>query len=303
MQVHVGLDLLKVEWTRSVACIGTFDGVHLGHRQVISTTVERARDRGLPSVVITFDRHPAATLAPERCPPAVGSLSSNLARFQELGVSLALVLPFDRALADTSAEDFFARVMINAVHADLVVVGHDFAFGHDRVGNTQWLGERIQTEVIAPFEIGGARVSSSAIRRAIQQGQMEQAATLLGHPFAIDGTVIYGAQLGRKLGYPTANLARTYAQVTPADGIYAGRAVTERGSFEAAISIGGRPTIDATSRSIEAYLLDYKGESLYGTSITLQVQRKLRDQVKFDDLEALKEQMAKDVANVRGVKL
>ncbi len=300
MQVHVGLDLLNVEWIRSVACIGTFDGVHLGHRCVIETTVARAQDRGLPSVVITFDRHPASVLAPERCPQPIASLSSNLERFAQIGVNLALVLPFTRQLADTPAEEFFESVIQERVRADLVVVGHDFAFGHDRLGTPAWLESRIATEVVPPFEVQGTRVSSSAIRRAIVEGRMEDAERWLGHPFAIEGVVVHGAQLGRKLGYPTANLARTFAQVTPAEGVYAGLAKTDRGDFLAAISIGGRPTIDATSRTFEAYLLDYKGESLYGTSMTLEIQRKLRNQIKFNDLEALKEHMAKDVAAVRG---
>lgn len=300
MQVHVGLDLLKVEWNRSVACIGTFDGVHLGHRQVIEATVARSLERGLPSVIITFDRHPASILVPDRCPRPIASLDSNLHQFRKMGISLALVLPFTRQLADTSAEQFFDEAIRTCVRADLVVVGHDFAFGHDRVGTPDWLATRIETEVIPAFEIGGTRISSSAVRRAVAEGHVEVANTLLGRPFAIEGAVVRGAQLGRKLGYPTANVARTFNQITPGDGIYSGEARTQNGRFRAAISIGGRPTIDATSRTIEAYLLDYKGESLYGTSITLEVQRKLRDQIKFEDLESLKEQMAKDVAIVRG---
>ena len=150
------------------------------------------------------------------------------------------------------------------------------------------------------FEVDAHLVSSSSIRRDISSGQLEPAAAWLGRPFAIEGVVVHGAQLGRKLGYPTANIGRSFDQITPSEGVYAGEAHTKHGRYLAAISIGGRPTIDATSRTLEAYLLDYKGESLYGTSITLDIWRKLRDQVKFDDLEALKEQMAKDVVAVRG---
>jgi riboflavin kinase/FMN adenylyltransferase len=300
MQTHFGIDLLEAEWPRAVACIGTFDGVHLGHAQVISSAVSSARDRGLPAVVITFDRHPAAVLAPDRCPLAVASIRSNLERFAELGVAASLVLPFDRALADTRAEDFLLTVVRNAVKADLLVVGHDFAFGHDRVGTADWLKDRIETVVIPPYEVDGVRVSSSSVRRAIAAGQMREAHTWLGRPFAIEGVVVHGAAMGRKLGYPTANLARSFRQVTPGDGVYVGTARCSEGSYRAAISVGLRPTIDATTRTIEAYLLDYKGDSLYGQSIALDFERRLRDQVKFDSLESLKEQMAKDVAEARG---
>ena len=189
------------------------------------------------------------------------------------------------------------RCQLGAEH---IVVGHDFAFGHDRMGTPEWLTDRISTEIVPAFEVDGHRVSSSSIRRAISNGQLEAATSWLGRPFAIEGVVVHGAQLGRKLGYPTANIGRSFDQITPCEGVYAGEAHTSRGRYLAAISIGGRPTIDATSRTLEAYLLDYKGESLYGTSITLDIWRKLRDQVKFDDLEALKEQMAKDVVAVRG---
>lgn len=300
MQTHFGLDLLESEWPRAVACIGTFDGVHLGHQQVIESAVAHARERGLPAVVITFDRHPAAILAPERCPLAVASIRSNLDRFAALGVAMSLVLPFDRQLADTTASDFLEHVIRDAVRADLLVVGHDFAFGHDREGTQDWLHDRIETVVVPPYEVDGVRVSSSAVRKAISEGRIEDAKRWLGRPFAIEGVVVHGAAMGRKLGYPTANIARSFRQVTPNDGVYVGAARTDYGVFKAAISVGHRPTLDATTRTIEAYLLDYRDDSLYGRSIALEFERRLRDQVKFDSLESLKEQMARDVAAARG---
>lgn len=300
MQVHFGSDLLRVEWSKSVACIGTFDGVHLGHRKIIETAVANARSRGLPTVVITFDRHPAAVLAPDRCPLPVASIRSNLAQFTLLGVELTLVLPFDRGLADTTAESFYEAVIRNAVRAESMVVGHDFAFGHDRVGTTSWLAERIDTEVVPPFEMNGTRVSSSAVRAAVSEGRMSDAAAWLGRPYAIEGVVVHGAQLGREIGYPTANLARTFRQITPSDGVYTGTAHLGPDRYRAAISIGVRPTIGDTDATIEAYLLDYKGSSLYGRSIKLDIEKRLRDQERFDSLESLKEQIAADVAAARG---
>lgn len=300
MQTHFGIDLLEPEWSRSVACIGTFDGVHLGHREVIASAVAKATERGLPAVVITFDRHPAAILAPDKCPLAVASIRSNLEQFAAMGVALSLVLPFDRHLADTSAEDFLHNVVQSAVKADLLVVGHDFAFGHDRVGTPNWLQDRIETIVVPPYELDGVRVSSSAVRRAVSDGRMEDANRWLGRPFSVEGVVVHGAAMGRKLGYPTANLARSFRQATPADGVYVGTARTDHGIYRAAISVGVRPTIDATTRTIEAYLLEYGGDSLYGKPLALDFERRLRDQVKFDSLEALKEQMALDVEAAQG---
>lgn len=297
MHVHFGIELLKPEWSDSVVCIGTFDGVHLGHQQVIRQAVERARQKGLPCVLATFDRHPAAILAPERCPPTIASLQSNLRHFEELGVAVAVVLTFNRELSETSADDFFENVVKAKLRARAIVLGHDFAFGHGREGTPDWLKARIETEVIAPFEIQGVRVSSSAIRKAVQEGRLEDAAVLLGRPFEIPGIVVAGQRLGRQLGYPTANLARSFDQVTPADGVYGGSCETAFGQYRAAISIGVRPMVDA-GRTIEAFLIDYPGNELYGTALRLFLAKRIREQRRFPDLQDLKAQMALDVAQV-----
>lgn len=295
MQIHFGPDLLVPEWTRSVVCIGTFDGVHLGHEEVICRALDLAAKASLPCAVVTFDRHPAATLAPERCPPAISPLEARLSRFNELGVAVSLILRFDQELACTPADRFLSELLVGVLRAETLVVGHDFAMGQHRGGTPEWLGQRIATVVVPPYELDGRRVSSSAIRQAVQEGRLEDAHRFLGRPFEIEGVVVAGAQLGRQLGYPTANLARSIQQVTPPDGVYVGEAETPFGSYRAAVSVGIRPTIDATTRTIEAYLLDYKGESLYGKSIRLKFIRRLRDQVRFDGLEALREQMALDI--------
>lgn len=298
MQVHFGEELIRAEWTRAVACLGTFDGVHRGHRQVIGTAVDRAKERGLPCVLVTFDRHPAATLAPERCPKAIAPLASNIKAFESLGVSVALILPFTRELSETTAQTFLDHVLIGEARAEMLVVGHDFAFGKGREGNAEWLRPRIETEVIPPFEIDGHRVSSSEIRLAVETGQIEKANKLLGRPFSLMGVVVGGQRLGRQLGYPTINLARSYDGVLPRDGIYAGMAETSQGTFKAAISVGLRPTVDGNHRTVEAYLLDYPGTEIYGSSVDLAFHRRLRDEEKFDSLDALKDQMAQDVAMV-----
>lgn len=296
MQVHFGLELLKAEWPSSVVCVGTFDGVHLGHRAVIGSAVTNAVQHELPCIVVTFDRHPAHVLAPERCPKAIESIQDNLEQFNSLGVAAAIVIPFTKELSQTPAQEFLDSALVGALKASRIVVGHDFAFGKGREGTPEWLAARIQTEVIPPFELHGTRVSSSAIRSAIEAGSIEEAARLLGRPFAISGIVVTGQKLGRELGYPTANLARSFDQVTPAHGIYVGYAKTPHGVFRTAVSIGVRPAVGGTHRTIEAFLLDYPGYDLYGRSISIALHRRIRDEENFDSLEALKDQIARDVA-------
>lgn len=299
MQVHFGIEMLEAEWPGAIACIGTFDGVHLGHQQVIGTAVAMAQEDERPCVLVTFDRHPAHVLAPDKCPKAIAALQTNLRQFERLGVATAVILPFDRSLSETSASDFFQTILRRKIRADAIVMGHDFAFGHNREGTAEWLGERIAATVVPAFQIGGRRVSSSEIRRDIQSGRVEVAARLLGRPFEIPGVVVAGKRLGRQLGYPTANLARSFDQVLPALGIYAGEMDTKFGTFAAATSIGVRPTIGPGDVTIEAYLLGYPGDSLYGLPVSLRLLHRVRDEQAFESLEALKAQIAEDVEKTR----
>ncbi len=290
---------MKSEWRSSVACIGTFDGVHLGHQAVIREAVRTAHAGELPCILVTFDRHPASVLSPLKCPKSIASLQNNLLMFQSLGVAATIVLHFDAELSRMSAERFLREILLGAVRATRVVVGHDFAMGNGREGTPDWLSARLPTYVLPPFEIEGLRVSSSAIRRLIESGEMSEAAKLLGRPFSIDGIVVGGEKLGRQLGYPTANLARSFDQVIPPNGIYAGRMKTPYGSFLAATSIGTRPAVGGVEKTIESYLLDYPGGSLYGSSVELQLEQRLRDELNFPSLTDLTDQIASDVNEVR----
>jgi len=295
MLTHFGVDLLAVEWNECVVCVGTFDGVHLGHQDVIKRAVSKAKEAEMPCALVTFDRHPAATLAPDRCPPLIATLEQNQAVFRSLGVGICVILRFDSELAAMTADHFLADILRARLRAEHVVVGHDFAMGHDRVGNTAWLAKRVDTSIIPPFELDGRRVSSSAVRLAVTEGDVAGAAHLLGRPFAMSGVVVSGQKLGRKLGYPTANLARSREQVVPQYGVYAGYADTPLGRYRAAMSVGLRPTVDGKSRTIEAFLLDYPGDSIYGAGVEFHFVKRLRDEVAFNGLEELKSQMALDV--------
>lgn len=301
MLVHFGTDLLQAEWESADVCIGTFDGVHLGHQEVIRTAVKGAQAAERPCVLVTFDRHPAAVLAPSKKPPAVAALEQNLEVFRSLGVPVCVVLHFDELLASVSAQDFLDGILVGKLRATEVVVGHDFAMGRGREGTTEWLSSRIQTTVVPPFELGGRRVSSTEVRRAVAAGEMETAATLLGRPFAVPGVVVPGQKLGRELGFPTINIARSTEQVEPASGIYAGSCETLYGRFRAAVSFGVRPAVAGTTKTLEAYLLEYPGNPLYGTNVELSLVSKLRDEQNFDTLESLRAQIAKDVERVAGM--
>ena len=298
MLVRFGVEDLGADWPSCVVCIGTFDGVHLGHQEVIRTGVKKSRQVEKPSAVLTFDRNPLAVLAPERRPPSVGTIGINLDAIANLGVSLAVVLPFDGRLAATSADTFFEEILLKKLKSGIAVIGHDFAFGKGREGTPDWLAKRLDSIVVPPFQLDGVRVSSSAIRNAIAEGRIESANKLLARPWTQEGIVISGQKLGREIGFPTINLAAVGNQVVPADGVYKGVAQTAEGAFRAAIGIGQRPGFGDGTRTIEAFLLDYPGKSLYGTAVRLSYERMLREDRKFDSLEALKAQIAVDVAEV-----
>ena len=301
MLVHFGVDLVEAEWKSSVVCIGTFDGVHHGHQALIRQAVSRAREIEQPSVLVTFDRHPSAILNPSKKPPSIGTLEQNVRQFRALGVSACVILPFTRELMERSAESFLQEILVGKLRAERLVVGYDFALGHGRQGTTTWLAERIPTDIIEPVELDGHRVSSSAIRSAIQAGEIERANHLLSRNFALTGVVVSGQKLGRQLGFPTLNLARSSDQVIPRDGVYAGLCETSQGVFPAAVSVGYRPAVDGQNRTIEAYLLDYPGVEIYSETVQLFFTHRLRDEASFDTLESLRAQIESDVQKVRAL--
>jgi riboflavin kinase/FMN adenylyltransferase len=299
MQVHFGLGALRAEWTRAVTCVGTFDGVHLGHQAVIRVATGEAAEKRLPCVLVTFDRHPNVVLAPDKVPPSLSTVDQNLEVLASLGVAVAVVLPFDLELSQCPASVFLQEILVHRMKAIEVVVGHDFALGHNREGNAHWLASRIATKVVPPFESDGRRVSSSAIRQLVQEGRVTEACRLLGRPYELSGVVVQGQRLGREIGYPTANLARSSDQVLPSDGIYSGRFSYGGHSYVAAVSIGLRPAAGGGARTVEAHLLDYHGGEIYGQPCRLALIERIREERDFPSLESLAEQIGRDVQQVR----
>jgi riboflavin kinase/FMN adenylyltransferase len=297
--VHFGTDLVEAGWRGATVCIGVFDGVHRGHQAVISAAVEAARSTGHPCVLVTFDRHPAWTLAPDRVPLGLSTLGQNLDQFASLGVSVTVVLAFDQATASTSAEDFLEKTIKGRLKAEKLVIGHDFAFGRGRQGDGPWLSERIDTSMVPPLEMEGHRVSSTEIRGLVTGGNVERAGRFLGRPYTLRGVVVEGERRGRELGFPTLNVALSSRLAVPADGVYGGWCQTSRGQFRAATGIGCRPTFGGTMRTVEAHLLDYPGADIYGESVDLGFTVRVRPDERFPNAKALVSQMELDVESVR----
>ncbi len=272
--------------------VGEFDGVHLGHREVI---------RGADTV-LTFDPHPRTVVAPESAPKLLTPLARKADLVDGLGVAELVVIPFDAAFAEQSPEDFVSDVLVRALGAEEVAVGENFRFGHRQQGDTALLTAdgRFATRIVPLVEAAGEVVSSSHIRGLVAAGDVTEAARFLGDPFELRGTVVGGDRRGRELGFPTANLVPEDAYAYPGHGVYACRAtVPGRGDWPAAVSIGVRPTF-ATGRGVlvEAYLLDFDGD-LYDAELRLEFRARLRGERRFGAVEALVEQMHEDVAKTR----
>lgn len=298
---------------RTVVTIGAYDGVHLGHQAVIGEVARRAAEQGARSAVVTFDRHPASVVRPESAPRLLTDVDQKLELLAATGVDATVMIAFDEQQAAEDAAEFVRRVLVQALHTSLVVVGADFHFGRLRQGNVALLSDlgahhdfAVDPVALVPRADGiGEPVSSTAIRRALAGGDVEVAAALLGRPFEVRGRVVQGDQRGRLLGFPTANVEVPNAICLPADGVYAGRYVRTDGSSHAcAINLGRRPTFyeHADHSLLEAHLLDFDGD-LYGEAAKVQFTHFLRSERKFDGIEALKTQLDVDIAQTRAVTL
>lgn len=302
MRRHFGLPEPRLGPT--ALAVGSFDGVHLGHRCVLERLLTSARREGLISACITFDPHPRCVLDPVNCPQQITTLDERLSLIAGTGTEHAVVLAFTRQLAGLSADEFMRRLLAS-MELRRLVVGYDFALGRARAGNVDWLrdhGSRngYSVEVVEPFRLGREEVHSSDVRRLLTLGDMASANRLLGREFAMSGLVEPGDRIGTEIGWPTVNLAVPPGKLVPGHGIYAGWATTTYGEYQAAISVGYRPTFDKTDLRVEAYLLDFAGD-LYQQRLELRFVARLRDQVKFRDAAALGEQIGQDVAATRAL--
>jgi riboflavin kinase / FMN adenylyltransferase len=288
--------------------IGAYDGVHLGHRALLRELSVLAAARGLSTVVVTFDRHPASVVRPASAPPQLTDLEQKLELLADCGIDRTLVIAFDRERADETAEHFVKEVLVRTLGARLVVVGEDFHFGHGRKGNVALLtelGRDYGFEVIGARLTGdGEPVSSTRIRSLVAAGDVEGAAELLGRPHEVRGIVVHGDARGGPLGFPTANVEVGEDIALPADGMYAGYFTRGDGSVhQTVIYVGRRPTFYAPGSApvlVEAHLLHFEAD-LYGESSRVSFVSRLRDDQKFDSVDALIAQMHRDAAEAERV--
>jgi len=275
--------------------VGVFDGVHLGHQAIMSLVRSAGEELGVRSVAVTFDRNPQELVNPSHPVPYISTLRRKLALIEERSIDIALVLPLERELLDMPAERFVTEILHARLCAVKLVVGANFRFGKDRAGNAQLLqrmGRELGFEVIAvsPVMVDGKPVSSTAIRRLLTEGKIELADSMLGHPFSLEGTVVAGEEIGRTLGYPTANIQPAEKQIVPGRGVYAVQ--TELGAGVA--NIGTRPTVGGQKSGMEVYIVGFSG-NIYGRELRVDFLHRLRDEVRFPDAEALKKQIGADI--------
>jgi len=274
--------------------------VHLGHVEVIRKTVAAARDENAAPALITFEPHPRCVLDPANCPQSITTLQEKLALIESHGIAHAIVLRFDRALSSLSPQEFVDQLSA-AMEVRRWVIGFDFAFGRERRGNAEWLRERGSAcDEVPPVVIDGIALHSSEVRRLINLGDMEKANRLLGRQYAMSGPVEAGDKVGRRLGFPTANIAIEPNKLVPALGAYAGRARADEGDFIAALSVGYRPTFGGTQLRVEAFLLDFEGD-LYQQRLELRFVRYLHPDIAFPTVDDLVQQLKRDVTDTRRI--
>jgi riboflavin kinase / FMN adenylyltransferase len=303
MELIRGLVNLKPRHRGCAATIGNYDGVHLGHQQVLNDLVSRAREHRLPATVVVFEPTPQEYFAAAEPPARLMTFSEKWRALIECGIDRVVVLRFDRTLAGMTAETFIEQVLIHGLGVRHLVVGEDFHFGRDRAGDFDMLKASsaaygFEVTAAPTLTLAGGRVSSSRIREHLAAGQLEPAATLLGLPFSLSGRVIYGDQLGRTLGFPTANIPLK-RRLSPVHGIFVAAVHGIGGaSHYGAAYVGSRPALKSQRTLLEVYVFNFTGE-LYGRRLHVELLHRLRSDAHFENLEALKAQMARDVGAAR----
>ncbi len=304
MDVRHGLDALPLDDRPSVATVGFFDGVHRGHQAVFDRVRAEARARDMRSVAVTFDRHPREVLTPGREPRLMTTVERRAELIAACGIDVLVVLPFDRDFSMVPADAFVADILVGGVHAVHAAMGANFTLGFKALGTMENLSQLggtfgLTSEAVPLVEIEGRTVSSTSIREALAAGDLAWPREALGRRFVLDGEVVTGHGRGKGLGYPTANLRTWPRLLLPGQGIYAGVAEHRGLRYRTAFDVGTNPTFGVEPLHVEAFLLDYEGQDLPGEPLSIEFWARVRDEEKYDDLEALVAAIARDVALAR----
>ena len=296
----------ETQWPGSgtVLALGTFDGVHIGHRILIKEALSIAGEEGLTCVVYTYSTHPASAFSPERIPPMLETPEEKVRSLVKTGAHAAVLRPFTRSYAALSPEGFL-RMLKNTLRPRYIVVGYNYSFGSRGCGKTQDLirmgGEYgFKTRVVEEVTLDGKTVSSTRIRADVTTGDMRDATRCLGHPYSLAGRIEHGRRIGRTIGFATANISYPAGKVIPMEGVYAGFAHVSGSVYQAAVNFGSHPTVEGAPR-IEAHLLGYPGNDLYGQDMRIETVERIREERRFDTLEALKKQLAQDCEKARTI--
>jgi riboflavin kinase / FMN adenylyltransferase len=310
MRVIYGLDQLDPPLERSVLTVGNFDGVHVGHQQILKQAQHIALECGAPVAALTFDPHPLVIVAPGKAPPRLMSVAERVQRLGEAGAEIVVVAQSERSLLGMEADAFITKVLVARFHPVHIVEGPSFGFGKGRKGTPELLRAKTkpfgcEVHIVEPVLVKleneeSLLVSSSMIRKLLVDGDVSLAAKCLGRPYGLESVVVHGAGRGRSAGFATANIQPPEGQVEPAEGVYAGRTVVGDAAYPSAISIGRAETFGKNKRQVESHLLDFEGD-LYGKLIRLEFFSRIRDQKKFANVDELIKQIRNDIDCVRTV--
>jgi len=289
---------------KTVATLGTFDGVHIGHRHILNRVINRAEQTGIKAVVLTFDRHPVSIIKPDFSPKLLTTLDEKLVIFEKTGIDITFVLTFTKHIADMTADQFIKEYLIDCLGMNCFIVGYDHGLGKDRAASSDKLKEHAQKlsfnlEVVQPIKREGVIVNSSTIRNHVLQGRVDLASALLGEDYSFLGQVVEGRGVGKEIGFPTANIVpKNPEKIIPANGVYAGWIKIEHKKRHAVITIGPKPTFDLKEELIEIHIPDYEAD-LYKRILQIGFVRKLRDIEKFESKHSLIQQIKYDIDNSR----
>lgn len=302
MELIRGLHNLNTRHFGCVLTIGKFDGVHLGHKAVLTRLVDKAKELQLPSAVMVFEPQPEELFSPSRAPARLSLLRDKYLALEKFGIDRLICVRFSREFANISPDEFVHDLIVEKLGTRFLVVGDDFRFGKDRKGDFDFLyssGRHHDFHVVSTdsFTLGANRISSTAIREALANGQMQSVFNMLGRNFAIEGKVIGGEQKGRTIGFPTANVAlKRY--ISPVRGVFTAKVWHHTRVYDSVVNVGTRPTLGGTRMQLEAHLLDFSGD-LYGQRLKIELLHKIRHEIKFNNFNELKEQIEKDVQQAK----